>query len=80
MERQARERQKQRFDHLTEREFEVASLASSGMTNKAIGLELGISERTVEIHRGRAMKKLGLRTVAELARLKPIFDRLASTE
>lgn len=79
-EQQARERQRQRFHRLTGREFEVARLASSGATNKAIGLELGISERTVEIHRGRAMKKLGLRTLAELARLKADFDMLASTE
>ncbi len=54
---------------LTPREGEVALLAADGKTNKTIGLTLGISERTVEVHRGRAMNKLGLRTVAELARL-----------
>lgn len=77
-ERKVRQRQRRRFDQLTEREFEVAHLASSGLTNKCVGLELGISERTVEIHRGRAMKKLHLRTAAELARMKPEFDKLAN--
>ncbi len=59
---------------LSPREQEVARLAAEGKTNKTIGLTLGISERTVEVHRGRAMNKLGLRTVAELARLS---DRLS---
>lgn len=78
VEREARDRQRRTFDRLTRREFEVAQLASSGKTNKTIGLELGISERTVEIHRGRAMKKLGLSTAADLARLKPVFDGICS--
>ncbi|RFF26861.1 MULTISPECIES: response regulator transcription factor [unclassified Wenzhouxiangella] len=69
--------EKERISRLTVREFEVAQLASSGLTNKAIGLELGISERTVEIHRGRAMKKLALRTAADLARMKPAFESSA---
>ncbi len=62
------------LSQLTARELEVAHQASAGLTNKVIGLELGISERTVEIHRGRAMKKLGLRTAADLARMKTLFD------
>lgn len=71
------ENEKALLSGLSAREFEVAHQASSGMTNRVIGLELGISERTVEIHRGRAMKKLGLRTAAELARLKSGFEKLA---
>lgn len=59
---------------LSRREMEVARMAAGGTTNKVIGLELGISERTVEIHRGRAMKKLGLRTAAELIRLESHFS------
>lgn len=66
--------EQEKLSRLTKRELEVAHLAASGLTNKVIGLELGISERTVEIHRGRAMKKLGLRTAADLARMKPAFD------
>ncbi|MCA1777885.1 MAG: response regulator [Xanthomonadaceae bacterium] len=68
-ERSARDRLYSRIAGLSPRELEVASLAADGQTNKAIGLTLGISERTVEVHRGRAMKKLDLRTVADLARL-----------
>lgn len=55
---------------LSARELEVAKLAANGMANKVIGAELGISERTVEVHRGRAMKKLDLRTAAELILLR----------
>jgi FixJ family two-component response regulator len=40
------------------------------MMNKVIGFELGISERTVEVHRANLMKKLGVRTLAELIRVK----------
>jgi FixJ family two-component response regulator len=71
---EASESERERLSRLTRREFEVAHLASAGLTNQVIGLELGISERTVEIHRGRAMKKLGLRTAADLARMKPAFE------
>jgi len=49
----------ERIATLTPREREVALLAADGKTNKTIGLTLGISERTVEVHRGRAMNKLG---------------------
>lgn len=74
LEREAQDRQQQQFARLTCRELEVARLASAGMTNRVIGLELGISERTVEVHRGRAMKKLGLRTAAQLARLESVLQ------
>lgn len=60
-----------RIAELSDRELEVARLAAGGMANKVIGLELGISERTVEVHRGRAMRKLGLRSMAELIRIEP---------
>lgn len=56
------------FGLLSGREREVARLAAAGKANKVIGIELGISERTVEVHRGRAMKKLGLRRAADLVR------------
>mgnify|MGYP003678270392 FL=1 len=38
--------------------------------NKAIAFDLGISERTVEVHRSQVMKKLGVRTLAQLVRVK----------
>ena len=43
-------------------------MVSSGLTNKEIAFRLGISFRTVEIHRARMMSKMGFRSVAELVR------------
>ncbi|QOC22470.1 response regulator transcription factor [Wenzhouxiangella sp. AB-CW3] len=59
---------------LSERERQVACLAARGMPNKIIGQELGISERTVEVHRGRVMRKLALRSAADLVRLERFLD------
>ena len=58
----------QRIVTLSQREHEVARLAALGKANKVIGAELGISERTVKVHHGRAMRKLGLRCAADLVR------------
>jgi FixJ family two-component response regulator len=55
--------------HLTRREEEVMSLAVSGHTNKEIARCLGISHRTVEIHRSRVMEKTGATNLLELAHL-----------
>ena len=52
--------------HLSPREREVAALLSKGMTAKAIGKVLGISHRTVEIHRGRLLRKYDCHSTAEL--------------
>ena len=54
---------------LTPREYEVMTYVITGMLNKQIAAELGISEETVKIHRGRIMKKLEVESVAELVRL-----------
>lgn len=54
------------LDDLTEREREVVAGLVRGLTNKQIGQELGISHRTVEIHRARVMRKLGAPTLAAL--------------
>ena len=55
------------YDSLTPREREVLGLAAEGRTNAEIAASLFISRRTVETHRARAMRKLGLRTQVELA-------------
>ncbi len=57
------------LDSLTPREFEVMQLVTTGMLNKQIGAELGMAEKTVKVHRGRVMQKLGVTSVAELIRL-----------
>lgn len=56
-----------RLETLTAREQEVMTLAVAGKANKTIGRELGISHRTVEIHRARVMSKTGAATLFELA-------------
>ena len=54
------------LDLLTAREFEVMQLVITGMLNKQIGCELGVAEKTIKVHRGRVMQKLGVTSVAEL--------------
>ena len=53
---------------LTAREREVLSLAAEGRTNAEVGAKLGISHRTVEVHRANLMRKLGLRSQTDLVR------------
>jgi len=55
---------------LSPREKEVFDRVASGQANKFVAIELGISERTVEIHRAQVMKKMGARTLAQLVRMK----------
>jgi DNA-binding CsgD family transcriptional regulator len=56
-------------DCLTPREREVVSLLASGRTNKGVARILGLSAKTVEAHRARALKRLNVKTTAELIRL-----------
>jgi FixJ family two-component response regulator len=55
-----------RLKLLTPRETEVMQRVVRGQANKVIAMDLGVSQRTVELHRARVMKKLKLRSVAEL--------------
>ena len=64
-----RQQTRERIESLTEREQEVFHLVAEGMANKAIASKLGISERTVEVHRSQVMKKLDARTLAQLVRI-----------
>src|SRR5690242_6357748 len=57
------------LDLLTPREFEVMQLITTGMLNKQVGGELGVAEKTVKVHRGRLMQKLGVTSVAELVHI-----------
>ena len=58
-----------RLDALTRREREILENVAQGGTNKVIAANLGISVRTVELHRARGMRKLEVRSVAELVPL-----------
>lgn len=58
-----------RLRTLTEREHEVMTLAVEGLANKEIARRLGISHRTVEIHKARVMHKTGTNSLIELARM-----------
>ena len=60
---------RRRIELLTPRENEILRYVITGMLNKQIALELGIAEKTVKVHRGRVMEKLGVDSVAELVRL-----------
>ncbi|WP_421760939.1 response regulator transcription factor [Devosia sp.] len=57
------------FAQLTPREREVLELITNGQSNKEAGRELGISPRTIEVHRARVMEKLGARNTADLMRI-----------
>jgi FixJ family two-component response regulator len=69
--REGSERQKVQVlvDRLTPRELEVLALVIAGKLNKQIAAELGNSEKTIKIHRGRIMQKMGVFSVAGLIRL-----------
>ena len=56
-------------DLLTARERDVLSQIASGSSNKQAGRELGISPRTIEVHRARIMEKLGAKNAADLVRI-----------
>ena len=60
---------RQRFATLSQREQQVMSLVVLGKMNKQVAGELGLSEITVKIHRGAAMRKMGARTLADLVRM-----------
>jgi FixJ family two-component response regulator len=63
------ERIRAHLESLTPREREVLDLMTLGKQNKVIGQELGVSPRTIEIHRARVMEKMNATSVAELVRM-----------
>jgi two-component system, LuxR family, response regulator FixJ len=69
-----RNRIRQRRDSLTPREREVLALVTSGSANKVMAADLGLSQRTIEIHRARVMEKMGASSVAQLVRMVMDLD------
>jgi FixJ family two-component response regulator len=65
------------FDGLTVQERRVALLVVTGKLNKQIAAEIGLSEATVKLHRGRVMNKMGARSLVDLVRM---VDRLSSDD
>ncbi|MEQ1672607.1 MAG: response regulator transcription factor [Hyphomicrobium sp.] len=58
-----------RYERLTPREQEVMALVASGLMNKQVAAEIGVSEITVKVHRGNLMRKMGAGSLAELVRM-----------
>jgi FixJ family two-component response regulator len=68
---------RERFAALTPREREVLELVVSGLMNKQVAERLRLSEVTVKVHRAQIMRKLGVRTLADLVRLADRIEREA---
>lgn len=65
-----------RYDTLTPRERQVMALVCDGLMNKQIAGDMGLSEITVKIHRGHVMKKMNVRTLADLVRASETIKAL----
>jgi FixJ family two-component response regulator len=57
------------FESLTSREQEVIKWVTAGLMNKQVAVEMGVSEITVKVHRGNAMRKMGANSLADLVRM-----------
>ena len=64
----------ERRDSLTPREREILDLMTRGKPNKVMAADLGVSQRTVEIHRARVMEKMGASSLAQLVRMVMDLD------
>lgn len=64
-----RELLREHYNSLTPREQEVLRLVTQGKANKVMAGDLGVSQRTIEIHRARVMEKMGAKSLAQLVRM-----------
>jgi FixJ family two-component response regulator len=69
----ARSQVRVNFESLTSREREIMGLVTSGLMNKQIAGDLGVSEITVKVHRGSVMRKMGARSLADLVRMADLL-------
>lgn len=69
-----------RLEQLTQREREVMELVTAGKANKVIAAELGLSPKTVEVHRANVMRKMEADSVAELVRLAMMLSANAKKD
>lgn len=72
-----------RIGTLSRREHQVFDRVAAGQANKVIAQDLGVSERTIEVHRSEVMKKMGARSLADLVRMhldaeRPLFEPVMS--
>jgi two-component system response regulator FixJ len=74
-----RARIQERLTSLTPREREVLTLVTSGKPNKVMAGDLGVSQRTVEIHRARVMEKMGASSLAQLVRMVMDLDETSAS-
>lgn len=74
--REKREEALSQLGQLTPREYQVMRLVAAGETSKAIALRLGLSPKTVEVHRGNVMRKMGVKSLADLIRKKEMIGVL----
>ena len=75
-----RQKLRKRFDSCTPRERDVMKLLADGLPNKGIAEVLGISPRTVEIHRAHVMEKMAAESLPALVRMVGTLDSSATTE
>ena len=66
---------RQRLDSLSERERQVLDAVARGLSSKQIAFELGLSKKTIDLHRTRIMRKLGVGSATELVRVYVMSQR-----
>lgn len=64
----------ERYNQLTQRQKQILAMITDGLLNKQTASELGISQRTVEVHRLELMRRVGVKTMSQLVRLRILAE------